>query len=193
MLETAGDTSAEPTERPMVGGTIVALQRHAVPSSRGIRLLGSVLMRSRRLVVVIVASVLTLPVFPPTTALARDLPGPCDLHARDGETITHLMKRTIRCAVRRLGPVPGGAERAICIARRESGLNPEATSSTGKYRGLFQHARKYWDWRYDSFTRQAWELPERALHGRTNAVVTIRMVRRYDTWADAGWPVKRCR
>ena len=150
-------------------------------------------MRSRRLVVVIVASVLSLPAFPPTTAFARDQPGPCHLHQDDEETVRAFAARTIRCAVRRLGPVPGGAARAICIARRESGLDPEAVSATGKYRGLFQHARKYWDWRYDNFTVPRWKLPERSLHGRTNAVVTIRMVRRYDTWADAGWPVKGCR
>ena len=150
-------------------------------------------MRSRRLVVVVVASVLFLPLFPPTTALARDLPGPCHLHAEDGETVQAFAARTIRCAVRRLGPVPGDAARALCIARRESGLNPSATSSTGKYRGLFQHARKYWDWRYETFTKPAWELPERVLHGRTNAVVTVRMVRGSGNWKDAGWPVKNCR
>ncbi|HSL11614.1 MAG TPA: hypothetical protein VLA82_09915 [Actinomycetota bacterium] len=150
-------------------------------------------MRSRRLVVVIVASVLSLPLFLPTTALARALPGPCHLHRGDGETTQAFAARTIRCAVRRLGPVPGGAARAVCIAKRESGLDPEAVSGTGAYRGLFQHARSYWGWRYDTFTEPTWELPERALHGRTNAIVTIRMVRRYETWADAGWPVKACR
>ena len=150
-------------------------------------------MRSRRSVVVIVASVLSLPAFLPTSAPARDLPGPCDLHARDGERVAEFSKRTIRCAVRRLGPVPGGAGRAICIAERESGLDPDATSATGEYRGLFQHARRYWDWRYDTFTRDAWELPEWVLHGRTNAVVTVRMVRSYGTWGDAGWRVRGCR
>ena len=150
-------------------------------------------MRSRRLVVVIVASVLILPTFPPTTALARDLPGPCDLHAEDGETDTQLAARTIRCAVRRLGPVPGGATRALCIAARESGLDPEAVSRSGEYRGLFQHALTYWPWRYDNFTRAIWRLPDRVLHGRTNAIVTVRMVRRYGSWADAGWSPGDCR
>jgi hypothetical protein len=156
-------------------------------------LVGSRQMRSRRLVVVIVASVLTLPVFPPTAALARDLPGPCDLHALEGETVTQLAARTIRCAVRRLGPVPGGAARALCIADRESGLDPGAVSPSGEYRGLFQHALTYWPWRYENFTRSAWELPERVLHGRTNAIVTIRMVARYGGWGEAGWPVGDCR
>jgi hypothetical protein len=150
-------------------------------------------MRSRRLVVVVAASVLTLPVFPPTTALARDLAGPCHLHAADGETVQAFAARTIRCAVRRLGPVPGGADRAICVAKRESGLDAEAVSSTGAYRGLYQHARRYWDWRYENFTEPKWQLPARALHGRTNAVVTVRMVQRYGSWADAGWPARGCR
>ena len=150
-------------------------------------------MRSRRLVVVVAASVLTLPVFPPTTAFARDLAGPCHLHAGDDGSIRAFAARTIRCAVRRLGPVPGGADRAVCVAKRESGLDPEAVSATGAYRGLYQHARKYWDWRYDNFTEAKWQLPTRALHGRTNAVVTVRIVRRYGSWAHAGWPVRDCR
>ena len=67
----------------------------------------------------------------------------------------------------RFGPVPGGQDRAICIARRESGLDPTATSSpTGEYRGLFQHDRDLWPARYDRYTEPAWELsrtrPQRA-------------------------------
>lgn len=150
-------------------------------------------MRSRRLVVVIVASVLFLPSFLPTTTLAGSMPGPCHLHRLDGETVRQHARRTIRCAVRSLGPVPGGVARAVCIARRESGLRPDALSPTGMYRGLFQHARAYWPWRYDTFTRKVWQLPEGALSGRSNAVVTIRMVRAYGTWAEAGWPVRDCR
>ena len=150
-------------------------------------------MRLRRLVVAAVASVLLPLALPPTAALAGFLPGPCHLHRGDGETVRAHMKRTIRCAVQTLGPVPGGVERAICIASRESGLDPAATSPTGAYRGLFQHARRYWPARYDRYTREAWALPERVLHGRTNAVVTVRMVVAAGTWGEAGWPVKDCR
>jgi hypothetical protein len=111
----------------------------------------------------------------------------------DGETVRQFAKRRIVCAVERFGPVPGGQERAICIARRESGLNPAATSEpTGEYRGLYQHDRDFWGWRYDTYTLPAWELSPRALNGRTNAIVTIRMVFDFGTWREAGWPPKEC-
>ncbi len=93
----------------------------------------------------------------------------------------------------RFGPVPGGTARAICIARRESGLNPSATSEpTGRYRGLYQHDRDYWLSRYEEHTVATWELSRRALNGRTNAIVTVRMVSRAGTWLGAGWPPKEC-
>jgi hypothetical protein len=128
-----------------------------------------------------------------TPASARDKPGPCDFHRRDGETVKHFAKRRIACAVRRFGPIPGGTTRAICIARRESGLDPSATSEpTGQYRGLYQHDRDYWSWRYDRYTKAGWKLSTRALNGRTNSIVAIRMVFDIGTWKKAGWPRKEC-
>jgi hypothetical protein len=119
--------------------------------------------------------------------------GPCDFNRLDGETTQHLSKRRIACAVERFGPVPGGAQRAICIARRESGLDPTATSQpTGEYRGLYQHDRDFWPARYERYTLPAWKLSTRALSGRTNAIVTIRMVADMGTWWQAGWPPKEC-
>jgi hypothetical protein len=119
--------------------------------------------------------------------------GPCDFPRLDGETIQHVSKRRIVCAVERFGPVPGGTQRAICIARRESGLNPGATSEpTGEYRGLYQHDRDFWPARYDKYTAQIWELSPSALNGRSNAIVTIRMVADIGTWWQAGWPRKDC-
>ena len=127
----------------------------------------------------------------PVTAHHR--PGPCDFHQLDGESVQHFAKRRIVCAVDRFGPVPGGRERAICIARRESGLYPSATSSpTGEYRGLYQHDRDQWPGRYDRYTRTAWELSPRPLNGRTNAIVTIRMVFDLGSWNAAGWPPEEC-
>jgi hypothetical protein len=129
----------------------------------------------------------------PTPAAADHLPGPCDFHKGANETIQHFSKRRIMCAVDRFGPVPGDVERALCIARRESGLDPTATSEPeGIYRGLFQHDRTLWPDRYDRHTRPAWELSRRALNGRTNAIVTIRMVFAFGTWRAAGWPPKDC-
>lgn len=117
---------------------------------------------------------------------------PCALTRRADETVQHFSKRQIRCAVHDFGPVRGGAPRAICIAKRESGLIPTAESPTGKYLGLFQHAAKAWDTRYQDYTKPAWELPTSALKGRTNAVVTIRMVVAIGGWKAAGWPVDGC-
>ncbi len=128
-----------------------------------------------------------------TPAFAHHAPGPCDFHRRDDESVRSFAKRRIVCAVERFGPVPGGQERAICIARRESGLDPSATSQpTGQYRGLFQHDRDMWPDRFTEYTRPAWELSPRALNGRTNAIVTIRMVFKIGTWRSAGWPPKEC-
>lgn len=127
----------------------------------------------------------------PTTA--HQLPGPCLVHRLEGETIQHLSKRRISCAVARFGPIPGGEARAICIAKRESGLDPTATSEpTGEYRGLYQHDRDMWPHRYERYTVPRWELSRRALNGRTNAIVTIRMVAEVGTWKGAGWPPKDC-
>ena len=127
---------------------------------------------------------------PPVSAHHRA--GPCDADRVADETIQHFMKRKIRCAVDVFGPVPGDAERAICIADRESGLIPSASSPTGMYLGLYQHAAAMWPDRYAKWTDPAWELSDSALSGRTNAIVTIRMVHAAGTWKDAGWPANGC-
>ena len=108
-------------------------------------------------------------------ASAHHREGPCDVHRRDDETVQRHSKRVIRCAVERWS-VPGGARKAICIADAESGLNPEARSARGVYLGLFQHLAKAWPDRYREWTRESWELDETALSGRTNAIVTARIV-----------------
>ena len=129
----------------------------------------------------------------PAPTLAHHLPGPCDFHRQEGESVRAFSRRRIVCAVERFGPVRGGVDRAICIAKRESGLDPNATSEpTGQYRGLFQHDRDFWPSRYDTYTEPAWELSPRVLNGRTNAIVTIRMVADFGAWKAAGWPPKDC-
>jgi hypothetical protein len=128
-----------------------------------------------------------------TPADAHHLAGPCDFHPLDGESVRHFARRRVVCAVELFGPIPGGARRAVCIARRESGLIPTATSEpTGQYRGLYQHDRDFWPARYQKYTLPAWELSPHALNGRTNAIVTIRMVFDAGTWWQAGWPPKDC-
>lgn len=108
-------------------------------------------------------------------ARAGDEAGPCDLVRGADESVRLFSRRLIRCAAERW-EVPGGAERATCIARAESHLNPEATSPDGAYLGLFQHSAEAWPDRYRDWTRPAWGLDESALSGRTNAIVTMRMV-----------------
>src|SRR4029079_13778150 len=115
--------------------------------------------------------------------------GPCDLAARSSESVPHLMRRRITCAVDRFGPVGGGASRAICIAKRESGLDPTAKPATGKYLGLYQHSAKLWPDRFKQWTRKAWGLSDRTLSGRSNSIVTIRMVHAIGGWKTAGWPI----
>ena len=149
----------------------------------------------RRLGAILLVVALAAPVsmlIASTAAAVRTPPHPCDLPRRDGETIQHHSRRLIECAVVAFGPVKGGAPRAICIAKRESGLIPSASSKTGMYLGLYQHAATYWPYRFDTYTRSSWDLSSSALSGRSNAIVTVRMVHAMGGWKPAGWPVKSC-
>jgi hypothetical protein len=114
-------------------------------------------------------------------------PGPCPLTKVVGERIEDFSARMITCAAERW-PVPGGAERAICIADRESGLIPSASSATGLYLGLFQHSARAWGDRFLEWTRPVWELKPNALNGRSNTIVTIRMASAegWGPWAGVG-------
>jgi hypothetical protein len=127
-----------------------------------------------------------------TPGLARRQVGPCELQQEIGEPLRHFSKRRIACAVEEFGPVPGGKQRAICIAERESGLNPKASSKTGMYLGLFQHSATYWPSRYEAYTDPGWGVPDSALHGRANSIVTIRMVASAGGWGVAGWRRGEC-
>ena len=112
---------------------------------------------------------------PAVPALADHREGPCDIHSAEEESVQVQMRRIIRCAVD-LWDVEGGIEKALCIAVAESNLNPKAVSPGGTYIGLYQHNADSWPDRYEAWTRPDWELNESALSGRTNAIVTIRMV-----------------
>lgn len=157
---------------------------------RILRLVASCAVRARSLIVAVATSaVLGLPV---SLATAHHAPGPCDIHRGEGEGVRHFSKRLIHCAVDRFGPVHGGASTAICIARRESGLWPDAESLTSMYQGLYQHSAEYWPHRYQTWTLKRWDLSDSALSGRTNAVVTIRMVESAGSWLAAGWKRVGC-
>lgn len=129
---------------------------------------------------VLVAALVAALLAPAAPALAHHRSGPCDVHRREDETVQRQMRRMIRCAVGRWD-VRGGVRKAVCIAAAESGLNPDAVSPGGSYLGLYQHIAEAWPERYDAWTRPAWDLKESALSGRTNTIVTIRMV------SENGW------
>lgn len=155
-------------------------------------------MRRNRLIRIAAAGLtggaLALSLFVAAPALASPLhrgapriAGPCALLRLEGEAIQDFSERLIECAADRW-PVEGGAEKAICIADRESGLIPTASSSTGMYVGLFQHSAADWPRRYDEWTRPYWRLKENPYNGRTNAIVTVRMVNAegWGPWAGVG-------
>lgn len=134
---------------------------------------------------VIVTVVLTMAAMAPASAHPRKAStgdGPCALTRASSESVQGFARRLIHCAVKRW-PVPGGAAKAICIARHESGLVPSATSPTGMYRGLFQQSRTYWHGNFVNYTHHVWGLKNKALNGRTNSVVSIQMA--HDP--DVGW------
>jgi hypothetical protein len=134
--------------------------------------------RTRRVLLLGLAVALVVCLAP--VASAHHRAGPCDIHRLPGETVARHSKELIRCAVAKW-PVRGGAARAICIADRESGLVPTAASPGGDFLGLFQHMASAWDERYAAWTWPGWALKDDALNGRTNTIVTIRMVN------DGGW------
>jgi len=148
--------------------------------------------RLRNVLLVMVLAASTPMLLPSPAAAGRHPHHPCQLTRRDGETVQHFSKRQIACAVGAYGPVKGGITRAICIARRESGLVPSASSPKGRYLGLYQHSATYWPWRFDTYTQPSWSLSTSALSGRSNAIVTVRMVHSLGGWRHAGWPVKAC-
>jgi hypothetical protein len=148
-------------------------------------------VRTRILSAALVLALATAIFVAPPVSANRGV-GPCDAERSADETIQHFMKRKIRCAVDRFGPVPGDAGRAICIAKRESGLIPTTESPTGMYLGLFQQSAKMWPDRYKQWTDPVWQLSDKATNGRTNAIVTIRMVHAAGSWKAAGWPPDGC-
>ena len=163
-------------------------------SRRGPVLIGSASVqgRLRNVLLVTVLAVSTPMLLPSPAAAGRHPHHPCQLTRRDGETVQHFSERQITCAVGAYGPVKGGITRAICIARRESGLIPSASSPKGRYLGLYQHSATYWPWRFDTYTQPSWSLSTSALSARSNAIVTVRMVHSLGGWRHAGWPVKAC-
>jgi hypothetical protein len=148
-------------------------------------------VRTRPIIAALAACALL--VLAPAPTLAHHEPGPCDLHRWPEESVTRYSKRLIRCAAE-TWTVKGGARRAICIADRESNLIPTAVGhgATTDYLGLYQHMATDWKRRYTTWTDPDWALSTDALDGRSNAIVTMRMVHAAGSWKAAGWPRFDC-
>jgi soluble lytic murein transglycosylase-like protein len=97
---------------------------------------------------------------------------------RDGK---RQVKRLIRCSVRRWH-VPGGASKAITVARKESGFRPRAYNPAG-YKGIYQQSTRYWRRRARTYGFPGWG----AFNGRANIMVSIQMVHRggWGPWSTA--------
>lgn len=91
---------------------------------------------------------------------------------------TYQTARMIGCYAR-VFDAPGTAGFVLCIAQRESGLDPRASSPGGSYRGLFQQSNRYWQGRYDAWGSHTYN---DIFNGRTNAIVSIRMAKANHTW-----------
>lgn len=106
---------------------------------------------------------------PPSPAEARpesEVPSTvCDIDWRIGKG--HV-KDLIKCAARRW-KVPGGPNKALGVARCESGFNPKAYSNGNA--GVFQHRVVYWDGRARKYGFRGWSV----YNGRANVIVSIRM------------------
>jgi hypothetical protein len=119
---------------------------------------------------------------PSTAVPTRSIPDPCP---RGGGRST--VRSLIVCEAT-LWKVPGGARRALAVARCESrferaALNPTGCGGSGCL-GLFQQSLRYW-------RRRAAEYgyPGRpATDPRANVVVSMRMAAERGTWS-RDWPV----
>lgn len=94
---------------------------------------------------------------------------------------------TIRCAVRHW-TVDGGAEKALAVARCESGLDELAYNATGcngyGCGGVFQQHLRYWDGRFAVLAPPWWGLRPGIFNGRSNTIVSIRMAHAAGWYAD---------
>ena len=129
----------------------------------------------RRVLAAAIAIPALLTILPPT-ALAADRTVSKRVCDFDWKESRREVKRLIRCAARRWGS-PGGADKALDVARCESGLSTDAFNPGG-YAGIYQHAIRYWPERADR-----WGFPDRSIYnGRANVIVSIRMANAADGW-----------
>lgn len=136
--------------------------------------------RSRRIILAVAAIPVLLTVLPGTAraTLAERTERTVDQRIcdYDWKASKEEVKRLIRCAARHWGS-PGGAAKALDVARCESGFRTDAYNPSG-YAGVYQQAVRYWPDRADK-----WGFPDRsAYNGRANVIVSIRMANSADGW-----------
>ena len=110
----------------------------------------------------------------PRTTVSRQL---C---AYDWRRSTYQLKKMIRCAARHWR-VPGGAHKALRVARCESRFNPRAYNPGG-YAGVYQQATDYWPGRSHTYGFHDYSV----FNGRANIMVSVRMAHR------GGWGPWSC-
>ncbi len=99
---------------------------------------------------------------------AKVSPKICNIDWEQGPS---KVQQLIRCAAHRW-PVPGGAPKALDVARCESGFNPTAYSGySGGNAGVFQQNVVYWPGRAATYGFPGWS----PFNGRANVIVSIRM------------------
>lgn len=87
------------------------------------------------------------------------------------------VKRLIGCAARHWDS-PGGANKALDVARCESRFQTDAYNPSG-YAGVYQQAVHYWPDRANK-----WGFPDRSVYnGRANIIVSVRMANSADGWS----------
>lgn len=116
--------------------------------------------------------------FPARAREADVSPRVCRIDWRKGPW---QVKKLIRCAENRWS-VPGGAPTALYVANRESNFKPKAYNGSSGASGIFQHLRRYWPGRADTFGFRGWS----AFNARANIMVTMRMVHRMGSWSHWG-------
>jgi hypothetical protein len=99
----------------------------------------------------------------------------------DWQKGTWHVKKLIRCAAHRWH-VPGGAEKALSIANRESHFRPRAYNSYSGASGIYQHLRTYWPGRAFTYGFKGWS----PFNARANIIVSMRMVHRLGSWRPWG-------
>jgi hypothetical protein len=135
--------------------------------------------RWRRGVLVAALALSTLFALPvgPASAGTRVKAWVCDYRWHDS---TYQVKQLIRCAAHRWH-VPGGADKALSVARCESHFNPEAYGAGNA--GVFQQNLAYWPERAITFGFPG----ASAYNARANVIVSVRMAHRngWGPWACA--------